>query len=384
VEAESHAASGVNGMINVKNLFSASFISLVQKEFVLILRNGHLLFLLIFPTTIQLVILGFALNPGIQHMRVAVVDECRTALSRSFTTVLTNTGMFQPYELPVENPDADAVLANAQAKAVVFIPRDFQAKLDRFHLSSVQMILDGSDAYTAGLARGYLTETALNSNLRGGHEDVLVPNIHMLFNPALLSPWYFVPGVLGGLLTLSATLVSSAVMLRERESGTLEQLLMLPVTSGEIFIAKVLPIYFLLMIDLGIALLISRLVFALPILGNLFLFLLFSSLYIIVVIAIGVLLGTFCKNQRQAKMLSFFVNIPLLLLSGILVPLNAMPDALKALSLIDPLRYYQTIARGMLLKGVGPDSLGIEVAALAACAAITVSASILRFRENVS
>src|SRR5579883_1430591 len=153
-------------MLAIRHRFSPAFLSLIEKEFVLILRNRHILFLILFPTTVQLIIIGFALHPGIEHLRVAINDECRTTYSRNLIFALRSTGLFCPYE-PIHAANLDHIFSNDRAKAVLFIPRNFQAKLDRFHFSPVQFILDGSDAYTAGLARGYLTEATINSNVQG-------------------------------------------------------------------------------------------------------------------------------------------------------------------------------------------------------------------------
>ena len=358
--------------------------ALIQKEFVLILRNKHLLFLLLFPTTVQLLLLGFALNPGIHDEKVVVFDESNTSASRALIAVLNNTGMFETVSLPPGQTDIVRIFADGAAKAVLTIPHEFQADLERFHSANAQFILDGTDAYSASLTRGLLAETVLNSQVRGISKSAVKVNTHILFNPGLFSAWYFVPGLLGGLLTLSATLVSSAVMLRERESGTLEHLLMLPVTAAEMFVAKVLPIFCLLLIDLLIALVLSQLVFRLPIRGSLFLFLAMSSVYLIVAIGIGVLLGTFCKTQKQAKLLSFFINIPLLLFSGIVVPLNTMPTGIRWLSTIDPLQFYQESAKDILLKGAGPGDLTTEIIGLTISALIIVGISIWRFRDRTS
>lgn len=365
-------------------LFHQESWSLIQKEFILILRNRHLLFLLLFPTTLQLIILGFALNPGIHNERLAVLDECNTTCSRALVDALKNTGTFEPTRCPPGQTDVVQLFTGDTAKVALVIPHQFQTNLDRFHAADAQFILDGSDAYSASLARGYIAETVLHSNIRGTPQSSVKANTHILFNPGLLSAFYFVPGLLGALLTLSATLVSSAVMLREKENGTLEFLLMLPVTAAELFIAKILPIFCLLFVGLLVSLSLSQLVFGLPVRGDLWLFLAMSSIYLIVAIGIGVLLGTLCKTQKQAKLLSFFINIPLILFSGIVVPLETMPAALKPLSAIDPLAFYQSSAKAILLKGAGINDLWPEIIGLGISALVLVTASIWRLRNHAS
>jgi ABC-2 type transport system permease protein len=356
--------------------------ALIEKEFVLILRNKHLLFLLIFPTTIQLVILGFALNPGLRHESIVVVDGSRTAASRSLVAALENTGMFTAKYVDTAFVDFSRIFDSGAAKAILNIPRTFPLDLDRLHKAEVQYVLDGTDAYTASLARGYLTETTLHAGRGVEPLGSVQPVVHMMFNPGLISAWYFIPGLLGALLTLSATLVSSAVMLRERDTGTLESLLMLPVTSGEMFVAKVLPIFTLLFLDLLIAFSISILVFSLPVRGSVVLFFGVSAVFIITMVGVGVLLGSVSKNQKQAKLLSFFINIPIVLLSGIVVPFTTMPQTLQTISWLDPLRFYRACAGGILLKGSTVTDLWPEITALFVSCLIIVTVNIWRLRTQ--
>jgi ABC-2 type transport system permease protein len=206
----------------------------------------------------------------------------------------------------------------------------------------------------------------------------------MLYNPGELSSWFFVPGVLGAALTLTATLVASASVLRERESGTMEQLLMTPAEDWEILLAKFIPLAVCLLSDVLIAIVSSRLIFALPFRGDVFLFTVASVLYVTIGIGVGMLLGTLCTSQRQAQLTSFFVNIPLIVLSGTVVPYETMPPFLQSLSLIDPLRYYTIIARGVILKGADFSMLWQDLSLLAFFAILIIGASMNRFRKQLA
>ena len=179
------------------------------------------------------------------------------------------------------------------------------------------------------------------------------PQVRFLYNPGLISSWFFVPGVIGIVLTLTGSLVSSVTLIREKDVGTLEQLLMTPAAEWEILLAKIVPLFILLMGDVLLASGISRLVFNLPFRGNFALFLLLSGLYLFVCIGLGLLLATLSRTQQQVILTSFFFNVPIIQLSGAIAPIESMPSVFRFLSFFDPLRHYVAINRSLILKGVG-------------------------------
>ena len=195
-------------------------------------------------------------------------------------------------------------------------------------------------------------------------KNPIEPDTKILYNPGQVSSWFFVPGVLGACLTLVSTLIASASVLKEREKGTMEQLLMTPASTGEILLAKFLPLVFFLLVDVILALAAANVFFGMPIRGSYPFLLIASALYAFVGIGFGMLLGSVCQSQRQAQLTSFFINIPLILLSGTVVPFDTMPALMQTISYIDPLRYYAVIARGVILKGSGINILWPELASL--------------------
>jgi ABC-2 type transport system permease protein len=358
---------------------------LFVKEVLLTLRNRHLLFLLIFPPIVQLIILGYSLDPRLHNLRLGIVDLANTPESRMLISTLTHDReIFLPNFLP-PNPEllVDDLLTD-RISAGMIIPADFSRQLLRTHKSEFQVLLNGVDAFSAKMARGYFQLLAAHAIPGQDISGVVRTDVSVAFNSGLTSAWYFVPGVLGALITLSGTLVSSAAMLRERESGTLEQLLMLPVTSADIVVAKAVPIFALLFLDLCVAIGLTTWLFALPFRGSILLFLFCSALYILISIGMGTLMATFCSSQRQAQLLSFFINIPIILLSGSVVPLETMPPVLKAISLLDPLRYFQTLSRGIILKGLGVSELFVEILCLIAFCLVLLCLNLLRFRRQLS
>jgi len=199
-----------------------------------------------------------------------------------------------------------------------------------------------------------------------------------------LSSWFLVPGVLGTVITLTSTLVSSTTLVREKDSGTLEQLLMTPADAWEILLAKIAPLFVLLMGDILLALSVARIVFRVPLQGSLLLFLALGGLYLFVGIGVGLMLATLAKNQQQVVLTSFFINLPLIQLSGAIAPIESMPVFFQYLSLLNPLRHFVAISRGILLKGVGIDILFPHVIALFTFVVVLLTVSVNRFRSQLS
>ena len=251
------------------------------------------------------------------------------------------------------------------------------------------MIIDSVDANTAGIARGYAKLIILDysNKLRcqaGDCSSALVqPQVSFLYNPGLISSWFFVPGTIGVVLTLIGSSISSITLIREKDVGTIEQLLMTPASEWEILLAKIVPLFVLLMGDVLLASGLSVLVFRLPFRGNFGLFLLLSGLYMFVCIGIGMLLATLAHNQEQVILTSFFFNIPMIQLSGAIAPTESMPLIFRILSFFDPLRHYVAINRSLMLKGVGLEVIWSNAIALLIFAVVLITVSAKRFRQQI-
>ena len=407
--------------------------ALILKETREIIRNPYLLFLIVVPPTIQLLILGGALDPQVRDLTLGVVDNCQSRESRDLTDSLVHSGVFPKSRTIKDEKEISDELSMGKLDVGMVIPKEFTRDLERGQTAPVQVLVDGADAYSAGIASAYVLRTinaykpdylesafkahieaqikesvqktahqkstastlpsssngkgdknqnSLLKNIKGGFAKLVDPAIDILYNPGQLASWFFIPGVLGASLTLTSTLVASAAVLRERESGTMEQLLMTPAETWEILLAKVVPLVAFLLADVCMAIGAAMVVFHLPFRGNFILFMVASCLYIFVGIGFGMLLGTLCKNQRQSQLTSFFINIPLILLSGSVVPLDTMPAFLQTISVVDPLRYYVFLARALILKGDGLDILWPEVSALVVFALLLIAVSANRFNRQ--
>ncbi|OLP18904.1 ABC transporter permease [Leptolyngbya sp. 'hensonii'] len=372
---------------SLNQFFESRFWALVVKEINQILRNKQLLFLLVFPPTIQLLLYGFALNPDVHFLKLGVVDYAQTSNSRELVSVLTNNRVFDLEQMLLDEEKLSQQVREGHLTAGLVIPPKFDQAMARGESAEVQVLIDGVDANTAGIASGYLNQmiTQFSRKLQGVTAPPIVdPQVSFLYNPGLTSSWFFVPGVMGVVLTLIGSLVSSVTVVREKDSGTLEQLLMTPAEAWEILLAKIVPLFVLLMGDVLLALTVGRGIFGVPFRGNFLLFMLLSGLYVFVGIGLGIMLATLSRSQQQVVLTSFFFNLPLIQLSGAIAPIESMPLFLQYLSLLDPLRHYVAITRGILLKGVGLDVLWPNALALGSFAIVLLAISINRFRNQLS
>ncbi len=371
----------------IRQIKASRLWALILKEFRQTLRNKLLLYLLLVPPTVQLIVLGASLDPELHHVRLGIYDQSKTASSRQFKDQLTAAGTFSLAADCNSESELATLLESGKISAAVIIPPDFEKELAKNKSASVQTLLDGADAYTANVASGYIRKTMSEfhpEHIAPAEKPLISMTTNMMYNPGLRASWYLVPGVLGATLTLIGTLVSSAVILREKELGTLEQLLMTPASEWEVILAKIIPLFVLLLSDVAIAIFLCQIIFGLPFRGNPILFYLGASLYISICIGFGMFLGTLCKSQRQAQLCSFFINIPLIQLSGSVVPFESMPVFLQQLSCLDPLRYFTYFARAVLLKGAGLELLWPYIATLAFASVLILSASMLRFRRQLA
>jgi ABC-2 type transport system permease protein len=372
---------------------------LFLKELRQIKADKKLVVSLILPPTLQLVIFGFALNPEVTNLRLGVVDESRTAASREVISAFVESRSFNVAEQFKSSDELGQALSAGKLDAGLIIPADFAKQRERRETARAQLLLDAVNSNTAGIAGGYAARiiAALNERIaqktpavslqiEGGAASVrgqIVARIALLFNPGLESAWFIVTGVLGILLTLNGSIIGGATMVKEKEAGTIEQLLMTPAQAAEIVTAKIAPLFVLLSTQIALALAVGRLVFGLPFRGSLILLFIAGMLCVLAGIGIGTFLATFSKSQQQAQLMSFFVNPPLSMLSGATTPVEAMPEWMQPFTLLNPISHFSTIARGVLLKGAGIEVIWPHMLALVGFAVALVGVSAWRFRKQL-
>jgi ABC-2 type transport system permease protein len=379
------------------------YLALLSKEVQQLRRNRVLLIQLMLPPTIVLVIFGFALNPRVRDLRLGVVDESFTTESREFVDSLTENVNFNVVRRYANVQGAEDALTKLKLDLFLVIPNDFSTTLNRGQTADVQVVIDAVDANTAQIAQGYL-EMALQAYNSGFGEAPLLGTRHRLtlisaahpapppgapdvqaaylYNPGLVTSWHYVTGLMSIIMFINASLVASALAVKEKEIGTIEQLLMTPAQTGEMLLAKTSPVFLLMMVVLLVSLGVGMLVFGLPVRGEVWLFVLAGALGALAGIGIGVMIATVSKSQQQAQLLTFFVNPPLTLLSGATSPIENMPNLFQHLSYLDPLRYMVMIVRGVTLKSAPWSALWPNLLALVVFAIVLFSISAWRFRKQ--
>jgi ABC-2 type transport system permease protein len=382
-------------------LFNYRLLALIKKEFNQIRRDRRLAISLILPPVVQLTLFGFALSANVTNVRLGVVDDSRSPESRELIATLTESRSFRlaGYYFSV-NELGDAV-SRGSVDAGVVVPYDYAKDIARDRPTTVQFLLNAMNANTATISRAYAEGViqSYNSGLRGKGTGPRVENVAgmnlarrgqvqlqpaFLYNPGLVDSWFIVTGVFGLLLILNSSIVSSAAMVREREAGTIEQLLMSPASTSEIIIAKITPLFILLCMMMLVAIAVLKLAFGVPFHGSVAFLLFGGALCILSGISIGTVIATFSKSAQQAQLTSFFVNPPLSSLSGALNPVEAMPKWLQPITVFNPIHHFATIVRGSTLKGSGFVDLWPNFLGLLIFTAILVSLSVWRFRKQLS
>jgi ABC-2 type transport system permease protein len=378
------------------------YLALTAKEVQQLRRNRVLLIQLFLPPTIVLIIFGYALNPKVRDLRLGIVDESLTPQSRSFVDALTENVNFKVTQRYPRAQDAAEALKNLDLDVFLVIPTDFARDLGAGQSPRVQVVIDAVDANTAQIAQGYLRTAVGDYNANGGGLPPTEVRVRRLlsrsghpaappgapdvspayfYNPGLETSWHYVTGVMSIIMFINASLVASALAVKEKETGTIEQLLMTPAQTGEMLFAKTSPVFVLMVAVMFVALGVAVLVFGLPVRGALWLFGVAGACAALAGIGIGVMVSTISKSQQQAQLLTFFVNPPITLLSGATSPIENMPDFFQKLSYLNPLRYLVTIVRGVTLKNAPWSALWPNLLALAGFAVVLFAISAWRFRK---
>ncbi len=375
--------------------------ALIRKEFRQILRDKRLAMSLILPPTLQLLLFGFALNATVSNLKLGVVDDSRTPESRELVANMTESKSFKAAGTYLSVDEMGKMIANGSLDAGLVVPYDYARDLHRGRPVTVQVLLNAMNSNTATIGQGFAEGViaTYNQTLTGqgihaqfqqvaatdvSHRGMVLLHPAYLYNPGLESTWFIVTGILGVLLILNGSLISAAAIVKEREAGTLEQLLMSPASTTQIIVAKLFPLFVLLCMMGLMAVGIMRTVFGIPFRGDIFLVLSAAALCLLCGISIGTFIATFTKSARQAQLTLFFVNPPLTSLSGAFTPVEAMPKWLQPVAQFNPIQHFGQISRGAMLKGSGIATLWPNFLALSAFTVVLVSLSIWRFRKQLS
>lgn len=360
---------------------------LMKKEFRQLFRDPRTKRLTFGAPVIQLLLFGYAANTDVRHVPTFLVDQDLTPASRRVRETLEASGYFRVVGASQDPRDLDRALDAGKAAVAVWIPPGFGRGVQGGKGGRVQILLDGTSSNTATVVQGTLGRLLLEADLveegGGGTSTGLDLRTRAWYNPALASVVYNVPAVMGLLLLLMALLLTALSVVRERELGTLEQLLVSPLTPWELMVGKALPVVLVCLVDLALVVLVGTLWFDVPFRGSVGLLVFAASLYIVAGVGLGLLVSTLARTQQEAFLTMFLVLLPGIILSGFMYPVETMPSFFQKLTLFNPIRYFLEMVRGIFLKGLGFRDLTLHFAVLGAMAAVSLVAAVSRFRRSL-
>lgn len=341
---------------------------MVRKEFLQIFRDPRLRWLLFIAPIIQLVVFGYAVTTDYRRTATYLVDHDRSSASRELVEALTSSGYFRLVGASQRSADLVRALDHGEAVMGVEIPPGFADHLHAGKGTKVQLLFDGTNSNLATVARGYAESIVRSwgSAAAGGDAPSLPVELRerAWFNPDLDSRDYNVPAVIGAIILLVCLLLTSLAVVREREIGTLEQLMVSPLSPGELIAGKTIPFAIIGLADLLLVTGIALVWFEVPFAGSFWVLLLASLLYLLSGLGVGLLISTVSQTQQEAFMASFLVFMPAILLSGFMFPVSSMPELFQWLTLLNPMRHYLEIVRGVFLKGPALSAVAPQLAFL--------------------
>jgi len=373
---------------------NSRLVSIIRKEFIQIFRDPRTLALILVMPIVQLFLLGYAATNDVKNVSLAVWDQSRTPQSRALLDGFKAADYFRiSYEV-YSAEEIQTLIEQGSARAALIIPPDYDRRLLEGD-AQVSMILDGSDATVGSTAlsvaqlvgQSYavkvLTEEAARQGRLGMVRVPLEVRTQVWYNPDLVSAYFMIPGMIGMILSMITSLLTAAAIVRERERGTIEQLIVTPIRSWELVVGKVIPYVILGFFDTAEVLIIGHWWFKIPVRGDLSLIFATCGLLLLSSLGIGLFASTVANTQQEAFLTVMFTMLPSIFLSGFFFPIDAMPKFLQIISYGIPLRYFLVIIRALLLKGVGPGPIKTEIIALAIFGVVIMSAAALRFRKRL-
>lgn len=362
--------------------------AIIWKEFIQILRDPKTLGLIVFMPVFQLMIYGYGINTDVKHLSTILYNEDSSPLSRRLVEAFVQSEYFDLNYVANSDGDVRQALDRGKAKVGIHIPPDFTRELLAGYNPSLQLLIDGTDSNPANTALN--TGLAIVNNflqkegLAGATVTPLDFRPRLWYNPDLKSSYFLVPGVVGLLLMLLIPMITSSAVVREKERGNLEQLLVTPIKSYELILGKLIP-YLIIGLVIAVTILTTaRFLFDLPIRGSALLLFLLTSLYLMVCLGLGLFASTMADNQMQASQFIMFFAAPSVLLSGFIFPRETMPWPIYYLGNIIPLTFFVKIIRGIVLKGLHFWDLWQEILALLIMAVVVLTASVLKFHKRLS
>ncbi len=369
---------------------------MLVKEFLQAFRDKRTRFVLIVPPIVQMLVFGYAATLEVRHVPIEILDLDNSRQSRDLLAGFSSSAYFDVVGYAKSRTELGRAIARGDAAVGIEIRAGFARDLLAGQSAPVQVLVDGTDSNTALVALGYVNQIA-DSYSRRVMDDRLalsapllvsrMPRVELAprpwFNTSLESRWFFVPGVIGSLILVMIVLLTAFAVVREREIGTLEQIMVTPIRRTEFILGKTIPFFLIGLADAGLIATVGTFWFGVPFRGSLWVLGLGTIVFLLCMLGAGLLISTVSATQQQAMVSAFFFDIPAIIFSGFGFPIASMPPALQRFSYLDPLRYFLVVIRGVYLKGIGLGTLWPQMVAMAAFALVTLAISVLRFRKSL-
>lgn len=371
-------------------------LTILRKEFRAVFRDPRMRMVIIGFPVFQTLIFGYAVSLDVRHVKLAVVDRDNTPASRELVARFTGSDFFDAAAFTFDDDEARQLIDSAKASAILQINAGYEQNLHGGRTTPIQVIVDGSDSNTARFVATYATaiasaantEIMLDRTLRQTGRNLRVGGVVLQprawFNADLESRNYYVPGIIAMLVMLIGLMLTSMSIVREKEVGTIEQIMVTPIRPVEFILGKCAPFAVIGFLNVIMVTAVGLFWFGVPFRGSFLLLLLGTALFLLSTLGIGLYISTVSQTQQQAMMTTFFFFFPAMLFSGFIFPVANMPLVIQYLSLLDPLRFMLVIVRGIFLKGVGLDILWPQFAALLALGLIVIGIAVSRFRKTLS
>lgn len=372
-------------------------LTIIRKEFIQTFKDPRSRALLFVPPILQLVLFGYAVNLDVENARMAWIDMDHSAASRELRAAFDSSRYFRIVATPPDDRSTRTLLDHEKVQVVVHILPGFSRDIQRGNQAFVQILVDGTNSNTAAIVSNYATQivtayAARVASLRAQApvgpsvplvRPVLMTENRVWFNPDLKSRDYFVPGVIVNIIALVTIMLTAMSIVREKELGTMEQLLVTPMRPQELILGKLLPFALVGILEVAFVVLAALLIFGTPLRGSILLLFFCSLLYLLSTLGVGLFISTISRTQQQAMMSSFFFFMPAMLLSGFAFPIRNMPPAVQLMTYLNPLRYFMQIVRDLFLKGAGIGPLWQEIVALLLFGLAILHLSALRFHKKL-
>ena len=369
---------------------------ILVKEFLELKRDKWAHFRLIVPPVVQMLVFGYAATFEVYHVATIVLDRDQTQESRDLISRFTFSDRFRLVGIAGSDAEITRAIDRSDAAVAIVVHAGFAQALRKGQSAPVQVIVDGTNSNTALISLGYLdlivsqySQDYATDLLRRGPARADAKPIQIAveerpwYNADLNGRWFFVPGVVGTLTLILIVSLTASAIVREREVGTLEQIMVTPIRPAEFILGKTLPFFIIGLAEVALVAIFGMLWFGVPFVGNPLLLLLGTCLFLLSTLGLGLLISTLCRTQQQAFASTFFVVNPMFILSGFAFPIASMPEALQWLTYLDPLRYYLVVIRAIFLKGVGFEALWPDMLGMAVLGSGLLGISILRFRKSL-